>query len=1389
MSVSGFDEVRASAQEVPVEPVPAGDPIRKRQVASALAEWRASLINVDGNNRLLYYKDLKVGTLDLADAREASIEQLRRGQPVRLGRLFADLERLPASQKTVRQIAGKARTAEEEYGVPICFLAVGMATWDDGRSASGSLPGRFQRPAEGEPEPPRKGPVPAAPVLLQSVELEARPGTPDGYELSAVGDAFVNPVLVHVLSSQFGVDVDESEILEAAGDDRMVFDLLQKACHDVPGFDIAHRMVIGTFSYMKQPMVDDLSEDQLEFLLSNDIVAAIAGVPEAVEAVRSTGGEVSIEAPDYEPPSTEFLVLDADASQSYVINAASAGRNLVVQGPPGTGKSQTIANLIADLIANDKSVLFVAQKRAAITAVLGRLERVGLDGLVLDMFAGSGSRKTIVRMLGAALEQKASARSVDVATLHQRWTTARDKLTAHSKALHEVRMPWGVSLWTLIGIERGLPGTAHSRLRLSANVLNSWTETSMEQMAGVAAEVAASGGNDPEVVGRSGWAVDAFSSLDDLNTAHQEAQFGHGVVLPRFHEVLAPMLASSGLAYPVSLADANVAVSLVGDTIQGLANGLGPALSPDLDLALLQKLIDSTDSKESRQARLVTLTWSERRAGKKAARGLFPDGPDLATAHRRLVGAKDLRARWEARGVRFSVAPQPLEFAAAEDALTRLNASVDYLQPQVQGYVLRDLAFGDLEEAYRSLTDDPHRHRLPQIHLLREQLRSMGLADVAEEMRAEGLDVDDSRARVMYVAAMSMTDQILSTDSRLAGITRGQLELWAADFLAADEEHMLANSLRVRRIAAERMARVLNEQPEQHAEIKKQVSRKRGFSSVRKLFTDAPEVLRAVKPCWAMSPLMVSQMLPAARLFDVVIFDEASQVMPADAIPALARGSQVVVAGDQHQLPPTDFFSKLTVPSAGDGDSEEDDAEDDVEITATVPQTRDLESILDTLDIVLAGQSRTLTWHYRSKDEKLIATSNEYVYHRQLVTFPGADSEDRIRFEQVESSKGLGKYNKSPSAEVNRVVELAIEHAQTRPYESLGIIAFGSDHGRRIESALEDRLESEPGLREFFREGGLEPFFVKNIERVQGDEREAIIVTAGYGKSDDGKMRYMWGPLLETGGERRLNVAITRARSRLTLVTSFGPDDIDPTANNSAGFQLMYRFLQFMSSGGTTFGDDPGRGVEMNPFEVDVFNRLTAAGLSLEPQWGVGGYRLDFAVRHPEKPGRFILAIECDGAMYHSGIVARERDRLRQRQLERLGWTFHRIWSTDWWTDPGPQIEEVLASYAAALAEDAADELAIPAANVGHQDGAVVATDEHRSAVLERTGPRPYIRRGDPITSYSQAQLVKLIRWIKSDDIVRTDEELVQEAMIALGLKRRGARIVQALTSAIDVAK
>lgn len=243
-------------------------------------------------------------------------------------------------------------------------------------------------------------------------------------------------------------------------------------------------------------------------------------------------------------------------------------------------------------------------------------------------------------------------------------------------------------------------------------------------------------------------------------------------------------------------------------------------------------------------------------------------------------------------------------------------------------------------------------------------------------------------------------------------------------------------------------------------------------------------------------------------------------------------------------------------------------------------------------------------------------------------------------------------------------------------------------HEARIERALVEAMAEDPAFERALTARRDEPWFVKAIERVQGDERDAIILSVGYGRGEDGRLRYLWGPLLQDGGERRLNVAISRARRRMTLVSSFGPDDVPADGHPSAGFRLMHHFLRFMASGGTDLASGPSRGIALNPFELDVQRRLEGAGLALDPQVGVGGYRIDFAVRHPERPGRHILAVEADGASYHSGHTARERDRLRQSMLEARGWRFHRIWSTDWFADADAEVARVLDAVEEALAAE-----------------------------------------------------------------------------------------------------
>ena len=284
----------------------------------------------------------------------------------------------------------------------------------------------------------------------------------------------------------------------------------------------------------------------------------------------------------------------------------------------------------------------------------------------------------------------------------------------------------------------------------------------------------------------------------------------------------------------------------------------------------------------------------------------------------------------------------------------------------------------------------------------------------------------------------------------------------------------------------------------------------------------------------------------------------------------------------------------------------------------------------------------------------------------------------------------------SPSSEVDAVVDLVVEHARVRPDESLGVITMGIKHANRIEEAFRQRLQDDPALDEeigdFFGEERDEWFFVKNIERVQGDERDAIILSVGYGKNERGQLVYRFGPLLQEGGERRLNVAVTRAKRRLSLVTSFSFDDMDPERLNSEGMKLLRQYLQYVDSAGENFGDRMIEKPALNPFEVDVRDTLAREGLKLIPQFGASGYWIDFAVMHPISPGRCVLALECDGATYHSSQSARDRDRLRQEQLERLGWHFHRIWSSEWFYHKPKAVEKVLAAYDHAMNETPSEE-------------------------------------------------------------------------------------------------
>ncbi|WP_210521624.1 DUF3320 domain-containing protein [Hymenobacter terricola] len=448
--------------------------------------------------------------------------------------------------------------------------------------------------------------------------------------------------------------------------------------------------------------------------------------------------------------------------------------------------------------------------------------------------------------------------------------------------------------------------------------------------------------------------------------------------------------------------------------------------------------------------------------------------------------------------------------------------------------------------------------------------------------------------------------------------------------------------------------------------IKNEFAKKSRHLPLRKLMQDAGRAIQAIKPVFMMSPLSVASYLPPGAVeFDLVVFDEASQVKPVDALGAVARGKQLVVVGDSKQLPPTSFFDSLT--GAGEAADEEN-------------VTADIQSILE---LCKARQmpERMLRWHYRSLHQSLIAASNHLFYEDKLVIFPSPGGQGQLglvyhHLPNTHYERGTTRTNPQEAA---AVADAVLHHARTTPKLTLGVVAFSTAQRQAIQDALEIRRKQHPETEAFFNRHAHEPFFIKNLENVQGDERDVILISIGYGRTKDGYLTMSFGPLNGEGGERRLNVLITRAKQRCEVFTNLTADDLDLGRTRAKGVAALKTFLNFAQHGRLNQNEETGREME-SPFEEAVYRALTARGYQVRPQIGSQGFYIDLAVVDPDQPGRYVLGIECDGAMYHSARSARDRDRLRQQVLEAVGWRLHRIWSTDWFRDPAREVERVVAA-------------------------------------------------------------------------------------------------------------
>jgi very-short-patch-repair endonuclease len=617
-------------------------------------------------------------------------------------------------------------------------------------------------------------------------------------------------------------------------------------------------------------------------------------------------------------------------------------------------------------------------------------------------------------------------------------------------------------------------------------------------------------------------------------------------------------------------------------------------------------------------------------------------------------------ARHDAQAIRSSIERLHVAAAQSSEAMRILLAEVGVEERAAFGDGLDATPFAAIAtqiEQWQQQTSALF--RWTQFNEARQVLRGTAAAAVEPHLLEDAIDVQLAIPFFRLALAESLLRLVFAGRPALGHFSGELHEKKIARFRELDTGLVAINRARLsRRLHASRPQISGGASPNSEVGILLgEIHRKRGHMPIRKLLTRAGGLIQRIKPCFLMSPLSIAQFLdPRAVRFDLIVFDEASQVRPEDAVGALLRGSQLVVMGDTQQLPPTSFFDHL---AAGD-DVPQDEEEQSVAM-------KDVESILH--QCARSFSSKTLQWHYRSRHESLIAISNLHFYGNQLRIYPSAvDWSDEIGLHFVHVPRSVYDRGKSGAnrVEAQIVAAAALEHFRRDPEKSLGIGTFNIQQQQAIQEELELQSRAHPEMEAVIRGDRREALFVKNLETIQGDERDTILISLGFGRDAAGKLSLNFGPINREGGERRLNVLISRARQKCVVFSNFTAQDLVLDGTNAKGLLALKAFLEFAQTRRLTI-EEPMDEDDATAFEDALADVLRGEGYEVRQRVGCAGFRVDLAVVDPAASGRYLLGIECDGPKYHDAAVARDRDRLRQQMLEHLGWSIHRVWSPDWY--------------------------------------------------------------------------------------------------------------------------
>ncbi len=1097
-------------------------------------------------------------------------------------------------------------------------------------------------------------------------------------------DVILNPTLLYLLKNEYNIDIEEAfknfDLMARFNSLKIKLVAQNLVLHD--------RLTLGIYSFLKMNMYNDLNNNSAIVLQNKNIIRLLGGMVEQDELKEQK----------------IHLVVDADSSQVEAVKYSSSGASFVLQGPPGSGKSQTITNIIATAIGNGKKVLFVSEKQAALNIVYENLKRAGLESFALELHSHKANKKEfIAELYNTAILPKYDINN-DAYNIEQKHHYLETKLNSYRKVLHSNIGRLNKTLYELYGDYLSLPQT---NLTYRFNNIKNLDYQFLIK----AKELLNQYANLSKLLDYD-YHQDVFYGFiaRDLDYIRYQARTDLAALLALFNKANCFKLkVEASLPFKlVSYQDIIGAIEILNAFVnihsfqedyficekrQYLQNQLEnyfinkefiakSTINKFFDLAILDT--DITDLYSQFKVLSAGFTkyfkinyYRTKKQLKKYLKIQMNDHDllvklkelcvyeqhlkDMTYAKDNLPKAKDYEYELMAEDLKslscfnFDLKLDKGKYLELKNIfldilinfqLNTLSNLGDY-QKYFDISVI-NLVQGDLEKNLQHLEEICQKQNLLEIHAKRlallDNLADLNLISYLDKALYAKLELDslalDFEAQFIKANIYYEFDQ----NPILKEFTELSVDSFITEFKKLDVLHLETSKAFI-------VSKLSKLRPDdsilagsKFAVLIKEYNKSRRQKPIRMLLAEIFELVLDLKPVFLMSPLSVSTYLnPINEMFDLVIFDEASQVFAWDALGAIYRAKQCIIIGDSKQMPPSNFFNNIL----------ENNEEDNFE--------NDLESILDKGSSVFT--TKQLNWHYRSRSEELIAFSNREFYNSRLITIPQAMAHKRffgIDFHYIEN----GQYDaqtRTNLMEAKYIVDLIFKHFKELPNQSLGVVAFSSSQADLIADLVEEKRQMLKEFEEYFNEDKDEPFFVKNLESVQGDERDAIIFSICYGYNKDGKFYQHFGPLNNLGGERRLNVAITRAKYNVCIVSSIRSNDIRIENTESVGVKLLKSYLDYAENITT-----PKKVIlETKDGIINaVKSFLEEQGFLVETCIGTSAFKIDLAVLHPLTK-EYVVAIMLDGNSYQIGNIT-DVNRLQELLLNRLGWQFYRLFSTLW---------------------------------------------------------------------------------------------------------------------------